>query len=137
MKRFDEILEEKTEEFFPTPKQLSKFSEVMTRKNFTDIYLTEQEELEAPPTDAPAPEAPALEDKPYSTLGEVAYKALLINPADIQDSPYFDRLKTLTQDGRNVNDAETGVRVFQLIEKIIDDALDAFPTDESMPAASE
>jgi len=159
MKKFENVLEKYRQEVEPKEVKLSEFYKSIAKKNPINIYLTEQD---APPEEAPSidpggpppmqmnspgglgpadePEEPAeveLENIPYALMAWYAFKALLINPSEITSSEYYDQLQDLTGGGdkAKIDSPEKGVRIFQVIEKIIDDK--ETPSNSDIPQTAE
>jgi hypothetical protein len=150
--RFNKILSEKTNEWFPQKKPTTRFYKSITKNNPVGIFLTEQDAPAEPAPATPPPATPApgaeqegtpgteevkLENIPYNLLGWYAYKALMTDPADISSSPFFDQLQELTGGGEksSIDSPEKGVRVFQTIQKIIEGT--STPVNAELPAATD
>ena len=151
MDKFSQVLNQKEKEFFPKPKKMSKFYEsAMSQAKSFDVFISEQD---MPPEEAPGeampspemqgseqptePEPPELNDKPYNILAWVAYQALMTDPSDVSNSPFYDQLQDLTDGGDKaaINSPERGVRVFQAIEEIMKN-LDT-PSNSDLPVSGE
>lgn len=135
--KFAQTFAQYDEQFNPKPVVKTAFQKAMEQNRF-DLYV--EQELpppvggdEPPPVDDPAAadpqvgteiEEPKLEDKPYSWMGYIAYKALLIDPSDLSENATFDELAQEigdVVDKTDITTPEMGLKVLIAINKIIDE----------------
>lgn len=75
----------------------------------------------APPvSEPPPPPEPELEDKPYTWLAYIAYKALMLDPAETADSPEYEKLVSKFGDISNKSDIKSPEQAIELFEAMYD-----------------
>lgn len=139
---FNDTLKQYNEQFDPITRKLTAFEKSMIENRFNLVVEQElptgEEGEVAPPADAlagaepgiPDPnigseiEEPELKDKPYSWMAYIAYKCLLLDPAELEGNTAFDELTEEIGDivGKgDIKTPEMGLKIMIALNDIIEE----------------
>ena len=107
----------------------TKYESTMN-KMWNVTFVNEQAEplpddtpADIPPAPEPVPEpqqGAVLQDKPYTWLAYIAYKALMLDPAETADSPEYEKLVSKFGDISNKSDIKSPEQAIELFEAMYD-----------------